>query len=46
MSAAEARCEILVWSRRGSQEGWSEINGSVLTSFEAVAIMPPGDLAA
>jgi hypothetical protein len=46
MGAAEARCEIVKWSRRGSQKGWSERNGSILTTFELVAIMPPGDLAA
>jgi hypothetical protein len=46
MSVAEARCEIVKLGQRGSQEGWSERNGSVLTTFEPVVIMPTGDLAA
>ena len=46
MSATETQCEILVWSRRGRQEGWSERYGSILTTLEPVAIMPVGDLAA
>lgn len=45
MSAAEVRRETVKWSWRGSQEGWSERNGSVLTTLEPVAIMPPHDLA-
>ena len=31
---------------RGSEEGWNESNGSILTTLESVAIMPSGDLAA
>lgn len=34
------------WRLRGSEQGWSESNGSILTTLESVAIMPFGDLAA
>ncbi|MCI0427740.1 MAG: hypothetical protein L0Z46_06980 [Nitrospiraceae bacterium] len=46
MSATETQCEILVWSRREKQEGWSERYESILTTLEPVAIMPSGDLGA
>jgi hypothetical protein len=46
MSTAEARCTSCEMAIGGSEEGWNESNGSILTTLEPVAIMPSGDLAA
>jgi len=37
---------VAKWGWRGSEAGWNENNGSILTTLEPVAIMPSGDLAA
>jgi len=46
MSAANEMLTDVYRSWRGSEEGWNESNGSILTTLEPVAIMPPGYLAA
>ena len=37
---------VAKWGWRGSEAGWNENNGSILTTLEPVAIMLSGDLAA